>query len=882
MGKKKRLSTRKRQNRLSPSHAASEHQRNVEALAKNMESMMHSPPIYTTDRTHPRPADRMETIRRFNEKADLLSEQGKTMSHFATSFNFVQKAQKKRPADWQNLEPIGIAELTVGTTHRKRVVYCTVVTRLVQMKSAAVLVEDRTGITELAVYGMSKPKEMLKENRPIAIIEPFFKIRHDGTEGIRVDDPIDIIFDAGPCPSALTSIRDHPAEKEQQEPVSVRVSEIIDEEGSKSTEDLFMRLVGEGYSVTMRQVKAMVVASRENKLKGWIPIISERIPRKHQRYTTLGVTSRRETGNSAYQCGDFVQAEKMYSAALKEASSDQGVHDGRPVTRWELYSNRCAARLKLGKLTDALDDALAANICAPENELKPLFRCLDCFSHMGLFEEAMDLITSMNDCFPNEKCLIDEKRQQISPQKILHVGPDKEHKTISAALLVAPRNAEILVAPGKYHESIVLLQPVSLRCASHVEDGLAMEVPGDGCEESNMVVLIAHGNDVVVTEFNPDEGSVSIVGFRIRGTGANWRSFHSLFTCSGTVVLKNCSLTNTSGPVVSAAGHSTRLFLIGCKIHDGAQGGILARNGSSVTVRDSHCCRNAACGIESREGASTVVTTSFVYGNGRQGVIVWHSSGDCLFERCSIHSHGNESGVLVSEGRATLRKCHVYGNDKAGVVVQEKGSIDLDQCKVHDNMEGILIQHTGTARVTNCEAFGNRSNGIFVGFDHVGYAELIDNVAHDNISEGICIRNEGKKLTASGNKEYGNKHLPPVLSSKDRARSSTEHQHLRLLRKNRETIAAAMSSDPLIQSCGRDPTVYADAIIRMQERKLTNCAFCHESPPTGESFHKCAKCKIVVYCSRKCQRMDWAAGHKQECSPDPVKHAQFLDNQKSV
>ncbi|KAG0497616.1 hypothetical protein HPP92_002307 [Vanilla planifolia] len=46
---------------------------------------------------------------------------------------------------------------------------------------------------------------------------------------------------------------------------------------------------------------------------------------------------------------------------------------------------------------------------------------------------------------------------------------------------------------------------------------------------------------------------------------------------------------------------------------------------------------------------------------------------------------------------------------------------------------------------------------------------------------------------------------------------------------------------------------------------MSYCAVCH-SPTTT----RCARCKVVKYCSGKCQIIHWRQGHKNECHPPPV------------
>jgi len=127
-----------------------------------------------------------------------------------------------------------------------------------------------------------------------------------------------------------------------------------------------------------------------------------------------------------------------------------------------------------------------------------------------------------------------------------------------------------------------------------------------------------------------------------------------------------------------------------------------------------------------------------------------------------IHSNRNESGALIGEAEASFQYCHIYGNGAAGIVTQQKGIIQLMKCIIHDNDEGVLIQDTGHAKVEKCDIFSNRSNGVFIGFDHRGSATVTDNKVHDNLSKGILVGNSARAVLR-GNEEHNNRGLPPRL-----------------------------------------------------------------------------------------------------------------------
>merc|ERR1712167_509214 len=45
---------------------------------------------------------------------------------------------------------------------------------------------------------------------------------------------------------------------------------------------------------------------------------------------------------------------------------------------------------------------------------------------------------------------------------------------------------------------------------------------------------------------------------------------------------------------------------------------------------------------------------------------------------------------------------------------------------------------------------------------------------------------------------------------------------------------------------------------------LLSCQNCRKEELKPRAFQKCARCKLVMYCSRECQKADWSS-HKQNC-----------------
>ena len=142
--------------------------------------------------------------------------------------------------------------------------------------------------------------------------------------------------------------------------------------------------------------------------------------------------------------------------------------------------------------------------------------------------------------------------------------------------------------------------------------------------------------------------------------------------------------------------------------------------------------------------------------------MVWHGAGAFEARNTEVHSN-DDSGVMVEENKpaAIFESCEMYGNGHAGLASQTKGLVKIGRCKVHNNIEGILVQDTGSGNVVDCDIFENRGSGIFVGFDHLGTAEITGNRVYDNRFKGILLgTGRSQKVTERDNEERGNLGLP--------------------------------------------------------------------------------------------------------------------------
>jgi hypothetical protein len=78
------------------------------------------------------------------------------------------------------------------------------------------IIEDTDGnITEISFYNLVNPVTpkdanlVIPKGKHVVILDPYFKMRQDGTSGIRVDDPNDVIFSSDlPLPKSSSEFKE--------------------------------------------------------------------------------------------------------------------------------------------------------------------------------------------------------------------------------------------------------------------------------------------------------------------------------------------------------------------------------------------------------------------------------------------------------------------------------------------------------------------------------------------------------------------------------------------------------------------------------------------------------------------------------------------------
>ena len=103
-----------------------------------------------------------------------------------------------------SMKPITIKEMELGTTYRNRYIKFEIVTELTMMTSIMFLGKDDNGdLVLIAIYNFENHygtrdykslSYIFQKGKYIIVLEPFYKMFGDGEDGIRIEDPNEIII----------------------------------------------------------------------------------------------------------------------------------------------------------------------------------------------------------------------------------------------------------------------------------------------------------------------------------------------------------------------------------------------------------------------------------------------------------------------------------------------------------------------------------------------------------------------------------------------------------------------------------------------------------------------------------------------------------------
>lgn len=289
----------------------------------------------------------------------------------------------------------------------------------------------------------------------------------------------------------------------------------------------------------------------------------------------------------------------------------------------------------------------------------------------------------------------------LPAQRVLRVGRGG-HETIGAALEAAAEGDRIVVAAGRYAESLVFDQSVEL-----------------AAEPGGAVVVEARDTQAVYV----DDAGVSLEGLVLRASGKD-----------------------EGGEDVDVVwSESGFLRMVACDVQGGRHGIDLLTAVSEVVLE--------RCVIHDCPGANVVVEGGFLTASQSElrgsGAVAAQIAGECEARLLDCRLHGSKAAGLVVAGEAIVivRGGEIRDNAGTNVQVQESKDLSLVDCKVLGGHAGLFVTDDGAARLEGCEIRAPRAIGVDVGN---GEVILHDCTIADAIEGGNVFVHDGSRAKLRG------------------------------------------------------------------------------------------------------------------------------------
>ena len=280
------------------------------------------------------------------------------------------------------------------------------------------------------------------------------------------------------------------------------------------------------------------------------------------------------------------------------------------------------------------------------------------------------------------------------------------HRSIGAAIRAAADGAVISVAPGVYHESIIIDRDVTI-----IADGT--------------VELVATYGPALVGK----AASTVVRGVALRGSDP---AAVTVLASAGALALEHCEI--SVGRVEVTGWASARL--VNCRIHHSTQAGLHVTGDAKVKL--------AKCAIEDIDGDGVVLSQSChvemssatIARTMRTGVSL-SGSASAILSDCDI-SHTSEAGIYTQDSvRVLVRgsRLHDTGGDAlrltgSAVPAQEGGplsdptspegalpnGIEVVDCKItRSGRTGVRAIGASVVTMNGCDISGSTSTGVVLG-----------------------------------------------------------------------------------------------------------------------------------------------------------------------
>jgi len=293
----------------------------------------------------------------------------------------------------------------------------------------------------------------------------------------------------------------------------------------------------------------------------------------------------------------------------------------------------------------------------------------------------------------------------------------------------------IIVSPGRYYETIVLKDGVTVR-----SEGSEREL--ENHTAAHRTIIDANGVLKAVVEMAEN---ATINGFSITGLGKVNHHVpghaHGVQSRGVTGKIINNIIHDIGSTGIGSharLGRDASTYIANNEIYNNAGIGIGNNHESSPTVTGNVVHHNEEVGIGSKNGSHPLIENNIVFANKWTGI----GSKDGAFPIVRNNKvYGNGTGKKIQSG--------------AGIGLQNTYAPLIENNEVYNNyLAGIGIRNDARTVLRGNKSHNNKRAGI--GLDNVANVIVEDNTLFENKMAGIGITNKSKDVIIRNNEIYNN------------------------------------------------------------------------------------------------------------------------------
>ncbi|WP_433041105.1 right-handed parallel beta-helix repeat-containing protein [Dactylosporangium sp. CS-033363] len=281
------------------------------------------------------------------------------------------------------------------------------------------------------------------------------------------------------------------------------------------------------------------------------------------------------------------------------------------------------------------------------------------------------------------------------------------HRDLATALKAAAPGDTVVVAPGRYAESLRLDKPVTLQPEAGTG---SVELTPPGAEPVLTVTAdcVVHGFTIHGT--SPAQVLVSTVD----GGGL---ALHDVSIKCGRVeardgaalLLQDCAIEGAKGAALHVAGPA-RAEATDVRIGDGA--GVVVSGDAQFSATRLRLFATEGSAIRLRGTARLALTDCRIDRAGRTGLLL-EDAATALADQSSIAEAGTAAVQVNGASRAKLTECRITGPGASGLVVADDGELVAEDCTVRDaGANALLVTGAAKALLTGCHLVGSAFGAV--------------------------------------------------------------------------------------------------------------------------------------------------------------------------